>query len=128
MTKKAVIPKALQSYYDEWNMSPGLICGDFMFLTGFSGVGMDGTLPISPEMQIRNAFQTIALVLQEANLDFSSLVEMTSYHVGLQAHLELFKWIRNEYVQQPYPAWTAIEVTGLIQEGAMIEIRAIAAI
>ena len=75
---------------------------------------------------MRNAFRKIGLVLKEAGLDFGALVEMTSYHVGLREHLSLFKAVRGDYVREPYPAWTAIEVAGFVREGAIIEIRAVA--
>ena len=51
---------------------------------------------------------------------------MTSYHVGLRDHLEIFKQIRARYVVEPYPAWTAIEVAGFVSEGAIVELRCIA--
>ncbi len=34
----------------------------------------------------------------------------------------------NDYVREPFPAWTAIEVAGLRRGGATMEIRVIAAI
>ncbi len=52
---------------------------------------------------------------------------MTTYHVGLRAHFELFDKVRLDYLPAPYPAWTAVEVAGLRREGAVVEIRAIAA-
>ncbi len=75
---------------------------------------------------MRNAFEKMGLVLRKADLDFSSVVEMTTYHVGLRDHLDLFKAVRSDYVREPFPAWTAIEVTGFVREGAIVEIRAIA--
>ena len=59
-------------------------------------------------------------------MGFGHLVEMTSYHVGLRDHLEVFKSVRDSYVVEPYPAWTAIEVAGFVREGAIVEIRVIA--
>lgn len=44
MTSKAIIPEDLQSYYDDWHMSPGLLCDGFVFFTGFTGANADGTL------------------------------------------------------------------------------------
>jgi len=127
MIKSAIVPNELQSYYDEWKMSPGLACGDFVFLTGFTGRDADdGHLPSDTEAQIRNAFRKVELVLEKADLGFEAIVEMTTYHVGLRDHLELFKDIRSQFVKPPYPAWTAIEVAGFVQEGAVIEIRVIA--
>ncbi len=61
-------------------------------------------------------------------MTYSSIVEMTTYHAGLRDHFDTFSEIRSEYVEEPFPAWTAVEVAGLRREGAVVEIRAIAAI
>ena len=116
----------MQAYYDDWRMSPGLAAGGFLFLTGFTGVTPEGSLSPDPEAQFRAAFGQVARVLEEAGLDFGHVVEMTSYHVGLRDHLALFRAVRAEYVREPYPAWTAIEVAGFASEGSLIEIRVIA--
>ena len=123
---KPIIPKEMQSYYDDWRMSPGLACHGFVFLTGFTGEWPNGDLSSDPEQQIRDAFSQVETVLSEGGMEFSHVVEMTSYHVGLKHHLDLFKAIRAEYVREPYPAWTAIEVVGFVSEGAIVEIRVIA--
>ena len=123
---KSIVPAELQSYYDDWKMSPGLLSNGHVFFTGFTGVDDKGELPDDPESQIRNSFEKIGFVLRDAGLGFESLVEMTSYHVGLRDHLETFKSIRSEFVSEPYPAWTAIEVVGFVRENAVVEIRAIA--
>ena len=126
MDRKAIIPDELQPYYDDWKMSPGHLSGNHVFLTGFTGADADGMLSEVPEIQMRHAFDKIGYVLREAGLDYGALVEMTTYHVGLKDHLETFKTVRAEYVTEPYPAWTAIEVAGFVRDGAIIEIRAIA--
>ena len=84
---KSIVPAELQSYYDDWKMSPGLLSNGHVFFTGFTGVDDKGELPDDPESQIRNSFEKIGFVLRDAGLGFESLVEMTSYHVGLRDHL-----------------------------------------
>ncbi len=126
MVATPIIPPDMQGYYDDWRMSPGLSCSGFVFLTGFTGVAPSGELSSDPEQQIRQAFSQVASVLEEGGMDFGHVVEMTSYHVGLREHLDLFKSIRAEFVQEPYPAWTAIEVAGFVSEGTIVEIRVIA--
>ncbi|POF29009.1 RidA family protein [Roseibium marinum] len=126
MKRHAVVPEELKPCYTDWRMSPGLACGDFVFLTGFTGEEPNGDLPEDPETQIRNAFRKVGLVLAKAGLSYGALVDMTSYHVGLRTHLETFKTIRAEFVEEPYPAWTAIEVNGFVREGAIVEIKAVA--
>jgi enamine deaminase RidA (YjgF/YER057c/UK114 family) len=126
MKDRAIVPDELNSCYTDWKMSPGLACGDFLFFSGFTGVDADGNIADDPEVQIRTAFRKIGLVLAKAGLSYRALVDMTTYHIGLRDHLELFKSIRAEYVEEPYPAWTAIEVSGFVRRGAIFEIKVVA--
>jgi enamine deaminase RidA (YjgF/YER057c/UK114 family) len=126
MTKRAIVPPEFRAAADQLKMSPGLLSGNYVFLTGVTGSDPRGYMPEEPEVQFRNAFEKIGLVLREAGLTFRSMVEMTTYHVGLRGHFDLFNSIRLEYLEEPYPAWTAVEVAGLRREGAIVEIRVIA--
>ena len=126
MAIHAIVPQEVRAAAERARMSPGVISGDFVFLTGTTGVGVDGQMPEDPTTQFRNAFDKIGTVLRAGGLAFSSIVEMTTYHVGLREHFDLFDAIRLDYLTEPYPAWTAVEVAGLRREGAIIEIRIIA--
>lgn len=121
-----IIPKALQGSGAQLDVSPGIISGDHVFLTGMTGSLPDGTMPDTPKAQFRTAFAKIASVLGEAGLDLGAIVEMTSYHVDLHDHFDAFDAVRLEVLRPPYPAWTAVEVAGLRRAGALVEIRAIA--
>lgn len=123
---QALFPPGSRAAADQVKVSPGLISGQHVFLTGVTGSGPDGTMPTSAAQQIRSAFEKIGQVLQEAGSTHRDIVEMTSYHVGLRDHFDLFNEIRCEYVREPFPAWTAVEVAGLRREGAIVEIRVIA--
>lgn len=126
MAKSLISPPEFRSASNELKMSPGILSGDFVFLTGVTGSDTQGRMPEEPEAQFRKVFEKIELVLREAGLTMQSIAEMTSYHVGLREHFDLFDSIRLEYLDAPYPAWTAIEAGGLRREGAVVEIRAIA--
>lgn len=123
---KSIIPEGLEQFVQEWKMSPGLEHNGFVFLTGVTGADADGKLSSDTNVQIEAAFKKVERVLNAAGLDFKHIVEMTSYHIGLRAHLEDFKRIRARYVEEPFPAWTAIEVAGFTREGAVVELRCIA--
>ncbi|MDX8460008.1 Rid family hydrolase [Mesorhizobium humile] len=126
MGKKAIIPSGMEPLYRDWRMSPGLECSGFVFLTGFNGIRLDGTLSADPSEQIWDAFIQVQMVLQEGGLTFGDVVEVTSYHVGLRHHLEQFKSIWAQFVREPYPAWTAIEVAGFASDSVVIELRVVA--
>lgn len=122
----AIIPEGLEGYVQDWKMSPGLEHQGFIFMTGFTGAATDGSLSSSAADQIEAAFAKVGKVLEKAELGFEHLVEMTSYHIGLREHLDEFKQIRAQYVSEPFPAWTAIEVAGFVREGTFVELRCIA--
>ncbi len=126
MTKRAIVPPEFRLLSEQLKMSPAIFSGNHIFLNGMTGSDMEGNMPEDPETQFRNTFKKIECILKEARLGLDSVVEMTSYHIGLRDHFELFDKIRLELFSEPFPAWTAIEAAGLRREGAIIEIRAIA--
>lgn len=127
MTRRALFPEGSEASAAQIKVSPGIVSGDHVFLTGMTGSRADGSMPEALEDQFRQAFEKIGSVLKEADLGFGSIVEMTSYHVGLRNHFDIFNAVRSEYVTEPFPAWTAVEVAGLRRDGAVVEIRVVAA-
>lgn len=97
-----------------------------LFLTGMTGSEASGGMPCDPEQQFHNAFAKIGAVLTEAGLGYSAIVEMTSYHIGIRDHFDLFNQVRRHYVCNPFPAWTAVGVAELRRPGALVEIRVVA--
>jgi enamine deaminase RidA (YjgF/YER057c/UK114 family) len=126
MIKRAIVPPGLRAAAEQAKMSPAIVSGGHVFLTGATGGDADGRMPDDAETQFRNAFDKIGEILQAGGLTFGSVVEMTTYHVGLRDHFDLFDAVRLDYLSAPYPAWTAVEVAGLRREGAVVEIRIIA--
>lgn len=126
MAKRAIFPPEFRAAAEQLKMSPAIMSGDHVFLTGVTGSDAHGQMPDNPETQMRNAFEKIGFVLRAGGLIYGSIVEMTTYHVGLREHFDLFNLIRLEYLGEPYPAWTAVEVAGLRREGAIVEIRVVA--
>lgn len=126
MTKRMICPPSAMEAAQALKMSPAILSGGFLFSTGIVGRNASGDMPKGPEIQFRNVFDRIGGLLDEAGLGFDAIVEMTSYHIGLRAHFDLFNKVRLEYLTAPYPAWTAIEAAGLRRENALVEVRIIA--
>jgi enamine deaminase RidA (YjgF/YER057c/UK114 family) len=126
MSPTAIIPAGAEEACAELALSPGILSAEHLFVTGMTGSDASGTMPEDAATQFHNAFGKIGLVLTEAGLDFSSIVEMTSYHIGIRNHFDLFNEVRRHYVHAPFPAWTAVGVAELRRPGALVEIRVIA--
>jgi len=123
MDKTIIIPSDLQKKYDDWHFSPAVQSGGFLFVSGCTGSKPDETISNNVEEQFRQAFKTVEKSLIEAGLRYSNVIEMTTYHIGLRKHLDTFMLIKDEFIPEPFPAWTAIGVSELAVEGAIIEIR-----
>ncbi len=128
MKKKVVIPDHFQPVYDKWHYALAVESGGFLFVSGCTGTRSDGTNSAEPKEQFVQAFMRVQEALAEAGLTFDDVVEMVTYHVGLQAHLAEFKEIKDQFVNAPYPTWTAVGVTELAVPGAQIEIKVTAKI
>lgn len=124
--RKVIVTRDFANYPRDWHLSPGLDTGDFVFFSGITGVRPDMSVAEDAEAQFRDTFGFLKGNLAEAGLDFSHIVEMTTYHVELRRHLDTFIKVKDEVIGEPYPAWTAIGITELITPGTLVEIRAIA--
>jgi enamine deaminase RidA (YjgF/YER057c/UK114 family) len=113
-------------FVTDWHLAPVFDTGDFVFLSGITGARPDLTVAEDPQEQFRDAFRFLQANLAAAGLDLSHVVEMTTYHVGLRRHLDVFIAVKDEFIAEPYPAWTAVGVSELITVGTLVEIRVIA--
>jgi enamine deaminase RidA (YjgF/YER057c/UK114 family) len=115
--------------FDKFQYSSAVKAGGLVFVAGQIGLNPDGSLPEKPEQQFINAFERLKLVLEESGCQMNDLVELVSYHVGLNTngHLAEFMKIKERYVPAPFPTWTILDIAGLARPGLIIEIKAVAA-
>jgi len=124
-TKDVVVPASQKHFYERFHFAPAVRTGELLLCSGQIGTGPDGRPPADPETQFVAAFEQLRAVLHEAGLDFSDVVELTTFHVGMQ-HLQTFAGVKNHYLAEPYPAWTAIGISELAFPGGLVEVRATA--
>lgn len=120
---RAVYPRGLSADEIPLKLSPGVASNGHLFVTGMTGSGPDGSMPETPDAQFQAVFEKISGVLAAETLDFSHVVEMTSYHIDIQRHFEAFQSVHAAFVRAPYPAWTAVGVAALRRQGALVEVK-----
>jgi enamine deaminase RidA (YjgF/YER057c/UK114 family) len=120
--RRSVVPDGMQRFYDQFHFAPAVRVGKQLFCSGQVGSTADGKLDPDPAAQIAAAFENVRAVLEEAGASFADVVEMTSFHVGFNQHIGIFMQVKDAFVKEPYPAWTAIGVAELAF-GALVEIK-----
>ena len=123
MSFENVVTEAGQFMYDNFHFSEASKCNGFLLCSGVIGTGNNGKLPQDIKEEFRNAWMGIGRLLAECEIGYDDIVEYTSYHVGLHANMGDFMSVRDEFLSEPWPAWTAIGITELAIPGAHVEIR-----
>jgi enamine deaminase RidA (YjgF/YER057c/UK114 family) len=121
-----ILPESMKQSYNRFHFAPAVRANGSLYFSGQIGTDANGKVPESAEEEFRNAWTYIGVVLSEAGLDYSNIVEFTSYHVDMHDHLGDFVKVKDEFIKEPYPAWTAIGTTTLAFPGARAEVRVIA--
>jgi enamine deaminase RidA (YjgF/YER057c/UK114 family) len=127
-TYQSVVPN------DKWpvryTFSPATRVGNLVFLSGTTGTDDDGNIvgPGDIVAQTRRIFEKFSLILQSAGGSLSNIVETTDYVLSLEEYKKTAALRRELFKGPPWPAATGVVVAGLIREGALIEIKGIAAL
>jgi enamine deaminase RidA (YjgF/YER057c/UK114 family) len=117
-----VIPPGTEEGYNSYHFAAGVKAAGLLFCSGQLGT-KDGRASKDPAEQFAVAFDAVGRVLEEAGCSFDDVVEMTSFHVGFPGHLEEFMAVKDRYIKEPWPAWTAVGVTALAHPDALVEIK-----
>ena len=127
MKQSAVVnPVSMKGLYDNFHFAAAARSSDLLVCSGQLGIGPDGRAIAEAPAQFAAAFGGVRSVLAEAGLDFTDVIEITTFHVGLREHLAAFMKAKDAVMPAPYSAWTAIGVSELAFPGALVEIRATA--
>ena len=126
---KSIIPASMRLFYEEFHFSPAVLDKDILRCSGVIGVDLTTMkASVDPVTQFEQAFLSLGEVLKEAGGDYTNILEMTTFHIGLNEHLKAFMSVKDKYIEEPYPAWTAIGVSELAFPDALLEIRVTARI
>jgi 2-iminobutanoate/2-iminopropanoate deaminase len=107
--------------------STALKAGEFLFITG--QVSTDQTNQIIGEgdirEQVRQIFRNLGEILHAAGADYSDLVKLVYFYQHIDDVAKL-AGVREEFLSEPFPAVTGVEIARLADKKLLVEIDAIA--
>ena len=127
MAKREMITAPGTTWPERYTFSPALKTGNLLFLAGTTAVDEHGTLVAPGDIvgQTRYILEKLGRLLAAAGAGFEHVVETTEYITTTENYRGTAA-VRREFFRPPYPAATGVIVAGLLREGALIEISAIA--
>jgi enamine deaminase RidA (YjgF/YER057c/UK114 family) len=125
---QSVVPN--DKWPERYTFSPATRVGNLVFLSGTTGTDDAGNIvgPGDIVAQTRRIFEKFSLILQSVGGNLSNIVETTDYVLSFEEYNKTAALRRELFKGPPWPAATGVMVAGLIREGALIEIKGIAAL
>jgi len=112
---------------ERYTFSPAVRAGNLLFISGTTAVDEAGQLvgPGDIVAQTRFIYQKFAPLLAAAGAGFEHVVQTIEY-ITTTDNYRGTAGVRREFFRPPYPTATGVIVKGLLREGALIEISAMA--
>ncbi|MFF5715804.1 RidA family protein [Streptomyces buecherae] len=114
-------------WYAPYLISQAVRAGGFVYVSGQAGFTEDGTTVAGGFLaQGRQAFGNVGRVLEAAGLTFADVVKVGIFVRDMATNLPHVITLRGEFLAEPYPADTLVEVVSLAQPDWQIEVEVIA--
>lgn len=126
--RESIRPTGTERSYDVLHFSPAMRVGDIVWVSGQVGSDASGTPGVGMEAQARLAFQKLEVVLEDAGATLADVVELMTFHTDLRGEIQEFVKVKDEFIPENFPAWSAVGVTQLARPEYLVEVRAIAVI
>ncbi len=129
MGKKVIINPGWDQY-QRLTFAPAVRKGNMLFISGLTACQVD---PVTGKSiargdiveQTREIYQKIKAILEAAGASFEDVVRTTDY-ITTSENYRATAEVRRQYFGESFPASTGIIVKGLLGQGALIEIDAVA--
>jgi enamine deaminase RidA (YjgF/YER057c/UK114 family) len=117
-----VVSPPFAAFYEATHIPAARRVGRRLLVTGHTGDAPDGSFSDDARTQLHQVFRNVEATLHEAGASWADVVLLNSYHVGFRAQADALLEVAAEFLTEPYPAWTAVGVTELIDPPALVEI------
>ena len=127
MAKGRMIAAAGTTWPERYTFSPAVRAGNLLFISGTTATDEGGQLVAPGDIvgQTRYIYEKFAALLAAAGAGLEHVVETTEYVTTTENYRGTAQ-VRRELFRPPYPTATGVIVAGLLRQGALIEISAVA--
>ncbi len=109
--------------------SPGVKTppGTTLFIAGCVAIDDHGDVVGTDDIraQTHQVMKNFQAVVETAGMTMADVVKITNYLIDVSDYPAMAE-VRSQYLREPYPASTMVEVAGLLYPGLLVEIEGIA--
>lgn len=116
----------VRRFFTEWGFAEAVIDGDRVWLSGVVAGLRKGETMADAEVAYDRAWKMLDEVLQRSGSSLDGVVDITTFHTDLPAQFDGFRKVKDRYIREPFPAWTAIDIDRLVPDNGLVEIKLVA--
>jgi len=115
------------AHFSRLTFAPAVRSGNLLFVSGMTASDEQGNLVAPGDIvaQTRFIYEKLATVLAAAGATFQDVVMTRDYFVTMEGYKGTAA-VRREFFGDDFPSATGVQVAGLLRDGALIEIEAVA--
>ena len=111
-------------HQDEIGYADAIVAGDMVYLSGV--IAFRAKPDEAMGASYDRAFRQMGATLRRAGVGWDDVVDITSYHTDANGQIGALARVKKRYIRAPHPAWTAVQVAGLLGERGITEIKLVA--
>jgi len=122
-----IVPSQLATPSGPWSAGVKTGPGEVLYIAGCVALDEHGSIVGAGDVaaQTHRVMQNFAAVVEAAGMSMSDVVKITNFLVDVRDYPKVAE-VRQQYLAEPYPASSMVQVTGLLHPGLLVEIEGIA--
>lgn len=127
MQKMRVESPQVPKFNQEAPYSTAIRAGDYLFITGQVAMDASGAIVGEGDVreQVRQIFRNLGAILAAAGGGYDNLVRLTYFYQDIE-DVGRLGGVREEFMTEPFPAVTGVEIARLADTRLLVEIEAVA--
>lgn len=122
-SRQSIIPESMKLLAERAGYVPAVKVGPVLYCAGQVGRTADLVVIADPAEQFAAAWENLRTVLAAGGCTFDDMVDMTTYHVDMGRHMDVFREVKDRIFPRGTCAWTCVGVTELARPGLLVEIK-----
>jgi 2-iminobutanoate/2-iminopropanoate deaminase len=122
-----IAPSGLAGPTGPWSQGMKARSDEILFISGCVSLDADGNVVGRGDIvaQTHQTMRNFQAVVQAAGMEMSEVVKITNYLLDVRDYPAMAE-VRAQYLAEPYPASTMVQVASLLYPGLLVEIEGIA--
>jgi len=122
-----ITPEGVAAPAGPWSPGVKAAPGEILFIAGCVALDADGNVVGRGDIaaQTHQTMKNFQAVVHAAGMEMSDVAKITNYLIDVRDYAAMAE-VRVQYLAEPYPASSMVQVTSLLYPGLLVEIEGIA--